>query len=48
MMITANWDGRPPNPERSGYHWLRRIDTGSPMPLVIWTWLIFVGSGTYE
>lgn len=35
----APWDGRPPHPERNGYHWLRRIDNvGPPMIPVIWTW----------
>lgn len=33
------WDGRPPNPDRSWYHWLRRCDVpGYRMPPVIWTW----------
>lgn len=32
------WDGYPPDPDRPGYHWLRRTDAVSPMPAVIWTW----------
>lgn len=36
--ISPPWDGYPPNPERPGYHWLRRTDAISPMPAVIWTW----------
>jgi hypothetical protein len=32
------WDGYPPDPERAGYHWLRRTDASIPMPAVIWTW----------
>lgn len=32
------WDGYPPDPERPGYHWLRRTDAHGPMPAVIWTW----------
>jgi hypothetical protein len=35
---TTAWDGYPPDPERAGYHWLRRTDAVSPMPAVIWTW----------
>jgi hypothetical protein len=36
---TTAWDGYPPDPERAGYHWLRRIDVpGRIMPPVIWVW----------
>jgi hypothetical protein len=38
MHETTAWDGYPPNPERAGYHWLRRTDAHGPMPAVIWTW----------
>jgi len=38
MSETTPWDGYPPNPERAGYHWLRRTDASIPMPAVIWTW----------
>ena len=26
--MTEQWDGRPQNPERDGWHWLQRVDDG--------------------